>query len=72
MVKLDDSQKSLTISIDDATPPIKNLLMTFSILENNNLSELQVSTELEQTLENAKMIEGILDMICNGLKQFHE
>ncbi len=72
LVRLDDSQKSLTISIDNAPPPMKGLLIDFSILGDNDSSELKVSTQSEQTPENAKMIEGILNMICSGLKQFHE
>jgi carbon monoxide dehydrogenase subunit G len=72
LVKLDDSQKSLTIAIDNAPSPMKGLLIDFSILGDDSSSELQVSTQLEQTPENVKMIEGILNMICSGLKQFHE
>ncbi len=72
LVKLDDSQKSLTIEIENAPPPMKGLLIDFSILGDDDSSELQVSTQSEQTPENAKMIEGIFNMICSGLKQFHE
>lgn len=72
LVKLDDSQKSLTISIDDAPPPMKDLKIHFVVLGNNDSSELRISTETEQTQENVKMIGGILNMICNGLKQYHE
>lgn len=72
LVKLDDSKKSLAISIDNAPPPMKDLMINFSVLGNNDSSELQISTESEQTPENAKMIEGIISMICSGLKQFHE
>lgn len=71
LVKLDDSRKLLTIAIDDAPPPMKGLLVDFSIQEDNP-SILQVSTQSEQTPENVKMIEGVLSMICNGLKEFHE
>jgi len=71
LVKLDDSQKSLTISIDNAPPPMKGLLIDFSI-QGNNPAELQISTQSEQTPENAKMIQGIFSMICSGLKEFHE
>jgi len=71
LVKLDDSQKSLTISIDNSPPPMKGLLIDFSI-QGNNPSELQVSTQSEQTPENTKMIQGILSMLCSGLKEFHE
>lgn len=72
LVKLDDSQKSLSIAIDNAPPPMKGLIINFSVSGNDNSSELQISTESEQTPENIKMIEGILQMISGGLKQFHE
>jgi len=55
----DDSQKSSTISIDNAPLLMKNLLIDFSILVNNGSSKLQVSIKSNQTQENAKMIEGI-------------
>jgi len=51
---------------------MKDLLINFSVSGNSDSSELQVSAESEQTPENVKMIEGIINMICNGLKQFHE
>ena len=72
LVKLDDSQKSLAILIDDAPPPMKDLKINFRVLGNSNYSELKISTETEQTPENVKMIGGILNMICSGLKQYHE
>lgn len=72
LVKLDDSQKSLGIMIDNAPPPMKGLRIDFLVTGDSNSSELQVSTDYEQTQENTKMIKGILDMICNGLKQYHE
>lgn len=72
LVKLDDAQKSLSIMIDDAPPPMKGLRIDFSVSKNNDSSELHVSTESEQTHENAKMIEGVINMICSGLKQYHE
>lgn len=72
LVKLDDSQKSLTISIDNGPPPMKDLKMNFLVLGNHKSSELQVSTESEQNQENTKMIQGMVNMICNGLKKYHE
>ena len=72
LVKLDDSQKSLTISIDDGPPPMKDLQINFSVNDNNDSSEIVVSNESEQTLENAQMIRGLLNMICTGLKKYHE
>lgn len=72
LVKLDDSQKSLSIAINNAPLPMKGLIINFSVSGNDNSSELQISTESEQTSENIKIIEGILQMISGGLKQFHE
>lgn len=72
LVKLDDSKKLLAISIDNAPPPMKDLIIHFLVVGNNDSSELQVSTEFEQTPDNTKMIEGILQMISSGLKEFYE
>ena len=72
LVRLDDSQKSLTISIDDAPPSMKDLQINFSVHDINNSSEIVVSNESEQTPESAQMIRGFLNMICTGLKKYHE
>ncbi len=72
LVKLDDSQKSLTISIDNAPPSMKDLLINFLVNDNDNYSEIIVSNESEQTSENEQMIRGLLSMICTGLKKYHE
>ena len=72
LVKLDDSQKSLTISIDDAPPPMKDLKIDFAVSSDGDSSEIIVSSESEQTPENEQMIKGILNMICTGLKKYHE
>lgn len=72
LVKLDESNNSLAISIDDAPPPMKDMMINFSVSEKDNSSEISVNVESEQTPENIQMIKSILGMICNGLKQFHE
>lgn len=72
IVKLDGSQKSLTISIDNGPPLMKDLQINFSVKDNNDSSEIIVSCESEQTPESAQMIRGLLNMICTGLKKFHE
>ena len=72
LVRLDDSQKSLTISIDNAPPSMKDLQINFSVNDNNGSSEIVVSNESEQTPESAQMIRGLLNMICTGLKKYHE
>lgn len=72
LVRLDDSQKSLTIYIDDGPPPMKDLQINFSVNDNDGSSEILVSNESEQTPENEQMIKGILNMITTGLKKYHE
>jgi len=72
LVEFDESGKSLTIQINDAPPPMMNLLIDFFVKGNNEHSKILVSTESENSQENTETIKGILSMICNGLKQFHE
>ena len=72
LVKLDYSQKSLTISIDNAPPSMKDLQINFSVNDTNDSSEIVVSNESEQTPESAQMIRDLLNMICTGLKKYHE
>jgi hypothetical protein len=72
LVRLDDSQKSLTISIDDGPPEMKNLKIDFSVNGDNESSEIVVSNEFEHTPESEQMIKGVLNMICTGLKNYHE
>ena len=72
LVKLDDSQKSLAISIDNGPPGMKGLKIDFSVSGNGESSEIVVSNEFEHTPESEQMIKGILNMICAGLKKYHE
>lgn len=72
LVKLDDSQKSLTISIDNGPPPMKDLQINFSVNGDGESSEIEISNESEHTPESQQMIKGILNMICAGLKKYHE
>ena len=72
LVKLDDAQKSLTISIDNGPPAMKDLKIDFSVNGGNDSSEIIVSNEFEHTPESEQMIKGILNMICMGLKNYHE
>ncbi len=72
LVRLDDSQKSLTISIDNAPPPMKDLQINFSVNGNGEYSEIVINNEFEHTPESEQMIKGILNMICTGLKKYHE
>jgi len=72
LVKLDDSQKELAISIDDGPPPMKGLKIDFSVNGNGESSEIIVSNEFEHTPESEQMIKEVLNMICTGLKKYHE
>ena len=72
IVKLDDSQKSLTISIDNGPPEMKDLKIDFSVNGSDESSEIVVSNEFEHTPESEQMIKGVLSMICTGLKNYHE
>ncbi|PBO84284.1 MAG: hypothetical protein COA77_10305 [Thaumarchaeota archaeon] len=72
LVKLDDSQKELAISIDDGPPPMKGLKIDFSVNGNSESSEIIVSNEFEHTPESEQMIKEVLNMICTGLKKYHE
>jgi carbon monoxide dehydrogenase subunit G len=72
LVKLNDSQKLLTISIDNGPPGMKGLKIDFSVNDNGESSEITVSNEFEHTPKSEKMIKGVLSMICTGLKNYHE
>ncbi len=72
LVRLDDSQKSLTISIDNGPPGMKDLKIDFSVNGNNESSEIVVSNEFEHIPESEQMIKRVLNMICTGLKNYHE
>ncbi|MFQ5781872.1 MAG: SRPBCC family protein [Nitrosopumilus sp.] len=56
LVRLDNAQRSLTISIDNAPPPMKDLKIDFSVNDTNGSSEITVSSESEQTPENEQLI----------------
>ena len=72
LVRLDDSQKSLTISIDNGPSGMKDLKIDFSVNGDNESSEIVVSNEFEHTPESEQMIKGIQNMICTGPKNYHE
>jgi carbon monoxide dehydrogenase subunit G len=69
---VDESKKSITISIDNAPPPMNGLVLDFALNNDNNLSQIQISAETKNDSDNTQMIQGILKMICDGLKQYHE
>jgi carbon monoxide dehydrogenase subunit G len=72
LVKLDDFQKTLTVSIDNGPPGMKDLKIDFSVNSNGESSEIIVSNEFEHSPDSEQMIKGVLGMICTGLKNFHE
>jgi len=68
--KLDDSSHSMIISIDNGPPPMKNLKLEFSVKGKNGSSTVSVNTDNET--ENSKMVQNMLQMICNEIKEYHE
>ena len=72
LVKLDDAQKSLSISIDDGPPSMKDLKIDFAVKDNGESSEIVVSNEFEHSPESEQMVKGVLNMICTGLKKYNE
>jgi carbon monoxide dehydrogenase subunit G len=70
--KLDDSQKEMTIVIDDGPPSMKDMKYNFSVKGDENTTEITISNESNQTPESQQMTKGMLSMICAGLKKYHE
>lgn len=68
--KLDDKSRSMTISIDTAPPPMQNLKLEFSVKDtDNDSSNLSIITN---ETENPEIIQNVLKMICNGIKEYNE
>lgn len=69
--KIDEQQKSLTISIQSAPPPFQGNQITFSITgEEVDKTRVAISSDVNE--KSSKMIMETLSMIVLGLKKFHE
>ena len=71
---LDDKNKVLEFSVAQAPPPFKGLRSRYEILElEDGKTQVNISTNLENGQgKSAGMIEGIFQMVADGLKKLHE
>lgn len=71
--ELNDEQNTMTISIQNAPPPMQGLQFTFQVKDGEEQNSLiTISSEINENDESVKMIQDVLKMICQGLKNFHE
>ena len=69
---LDDSNHSLTVSLDDGPIQIKGMKFTFVVKsQGDGKSNVTISTNVENP-DSAGMAQNIFAMIGQGLKKFHE
>jgi hypothetical protein len=69
---LDDSNHSLTVSLDDGPIQIKGMKFTFVVKsQGDGKSNITISTDVENP-DSAGMAQNIFVMIGQGLKKFHE
>ncbi len=68
---LDDENKNLQFSIVEAPPPFQGVQINMQVKTvDNTKSEFTVWAELSD--EQAQPIQGVFQMIADGLKKFHE
>ena len=70
--KVDESTKSLTISLDQAPPGMQGLQFQYVVNPAEQNSTLEISTEIPDNPEMEQMIRGLFSMMGKGIKQFHE
>ncbi len=69
---LDDSNHSLTISLDDGPIQMKGMKFTFDVKnQGERKSDITISTNVTNP-DAASMAETLFAMIGQGLKKFHE
>jgi carbon monoxide dehydrogenase subunit G len=69
---VDESKKSLIISLDQAPPSMQGLRFQYVISPLDQNSNLEISTEIPDNSEMEQMIRGMFSMIGQGIKEFHE
>lgn len=69
---VDDLNKSLIISLDQAPPPMQGLEFQYKISSSDQNSNLEISTEIPENPEMEQMMRGLFSMIGQGIKKFHE
>jgi len=70
--EVDESRKSLVISLDHAPPPMQGLQFQYVVNTAEQSSALEISTEIPENPEMEQMIRGLFSMMGQGIKQFHE
>jgi carbon monoxide dehydrogenase subunit G len=70
--RVDDSTKSLTISLDQGPPSMQGLQFMYKVSPLEQTSSVEISTEIPDNPEMEQMIKGLFTMIGQGIKQFHE
>ena len=70
--EVDDTTKSLTISLDQAPPPMQGLQFQYKVSPQEQNASVEISTEIPDNPEMEQMIKGLFSMIGQGIKQFHE
>jgi hypothetical protein len=69
---IDDSNHSLTISLDDGPIQMKGMKFTFVVRTlDNGKSEIKISTNVDNS-DAVGIAKNIFVMTCQGLKKFHE
>ena len=69
---IDDSNQSLTISLDDGPIQMRGMKFNFVIKSHGEgKSSITISTNVENP-DSASMAQNIFDMTGQGLKKFHE
>jgi hypothetical protein len=69
---LDDSNHSLTVSLDDGPIQMRGMKFSFVVASmGDKKSNITISTNVENP-DAAGMAQNIFDMIGQGLKNFHE
>jgi carbon monoxide dehydrogenase subunit G len=69
---VDESTKSLTISLDQAPSGMQGLQFQYVVNPAEQNSTLEISTEIPDNPEMEQMIRGLFSMMGQGIKQFHE
>ena len=69
---LDEVNRSLVVYLDNGPIQLRGMIFKFSVKEiDENNSQFTISTTLENP-DAASMAENLFEMICQGLKKFHE
>ena len=67
---VNDSNKSLIISLDQAPPPMQGLEFQYKISPSDQKSNLEISTEIPENPEMEQILRGLFSMIGQGIKKF--